>query len=287
MARHLELCEFGSVSGFDIVIVQVMDFGAEAGFDNAVRMPVTLDFGGIAYFDNAGAVRREVEVADFGAEAGFDITFTLAADTRTSWTTVVGAARDFCHEVQPYVRGKTVQQTEYGTLTLYTRQFNVPRGNHGQAILETMLTPGAHMRATWADEWFSLALDGPKVMGGAQVHQKLTKDAATGSDVVQVTFAAIKTLTPVVSAAYNETRRFRPMSKTAFDEQGVSYGIAPSRTATGIPQPGDTIADATGRSWSCGTVEFNENILPGRILVTVPWFRYKADTAIVRAATHD
>jgi len=228
-----------------------------------------------------GSHPPETLTCSFGIKSAI-VDSTLPADGRTNWTTVATAARDFCHEVQPLVRGKTVQQAEYGTLTLYTRQFNIPRGNHGQAILETILAPGAHMRTTWAnDEWFSLALDGPKAMSGAQVHQHVTKAGATGSDVVQVTFAAIKTLAPV-SSAYTATAR-RLLSSDAFGATYVEWGIAPSLSAAGVPCAGTWLFGYAGNfAPICFHVEPSDTALPGRWLIKSTYRQKLVDNSSVR-----
>jgi len=215
-----------------------------------------------------------------GVEAS--VTVTLPTDSRTTWVSVVDTAPDQVHELKPVTRSKTVQFTEYGTLTVYTRHFIVPRGNHGHAALETVLAPGAHMRAIWADEWFSLAIDGPKVMGGADIKQSETN----GKDEITISFAAIKTLAPV-GTGYNVTAR-RQTGADAFSTTFVEWGIAPSLTASGLPEPGDVLFGYGGTyAPKCIGVVPDSTALPGRWLVRSTYRARLADVTIMPPNTLD
>ncbi|HUT14192.1 MAG TPA: hypothetical protein VMY42_27145 [Thermoguttaceae bacterium] len=207
---------------------------------------------------------------------------TLPTDSRTTWVSTVDTAQTECHETQPFVRGKTVQDAEYGRLTIYIRQFTIPRGNHGQAILQTILAPGAHMKNIWADEWFSLALDGPKAMPGATVRQHAPGGVATGKDAVEVTFAAIKTLDPMTAGVYNATAR-RLVARDAFGETWVEWGIAASMATTGVPTPG-TVLKGFGGVYSpkCVHVDPNDLALPGRLLIKTTYRRRFANPFILK-----
>jgi hypothetical protein len=211
-----------------------------------------------------GRLITEPLTESVGAEAS--VIVTLPADSRTTWVSTVDTAADECHEIKPFVRGKAVQALDYGTVTFYSRQFTVPRGNHGQAALETVLAPGAHMKTIWADGWFSLALDGPKALPVAKVEQFVTAGAATGKDAVQVTFAAIKTLEPV-GTGYSATAR-RLVSSDAYGKVYVEWGIAPSLSAAGVPVPG-TILKGYGGVYApkCVMVDPSDLTLPGRWLI--------------------
>ena len=205
------------------------------------------------------------------------VVVTLPADSRVTWVSVVGSAPEHVRELKPFVRSKTVQLAEYGTLTIYSRRFFVPRGNHGHAALETVLAPGAHMKKIWADEWFSLALDGPKVMGGADIKQSNTN----GVDEVQVQFAAIKTLN-AVGTGYNATAR-RQTGTDAFGTSYVEWGIAPSLAAIGIPQEGDVLFGYGGTyAPKCVDVVPDSTVLPGRWLIRSTYRARVANTVVMR-----
>ncbi|HUU82393.1 MAG TPA: hypothetical protein VM243_02710 [Phycisphaerae bacterium] len=207
--------------------------------------------------------------------------FTLPTDTRTTWVSVVQGSQTECPEVLPLVRTKQVKVSEYGRLTIYGRQFVVPRGNTGQAILETLLAPGAHMQDIWADEWFSRAIDGPKV-SDVGVQQYFKDEAATGSDVAAVTFVAIKTLDPVLAGAYCATARYM-VSRDAFGETYVEWGIAASMATTGVPMPG-TVLKGFGGVYSpkCVQVDPNDTVLPGRWLIKSTYRRKLANPFILK-----
>jgi len=210
-----------------------------------------------------------------GIEAA--VVVTLPADSRTTWVSVVDAAPEHVHEIKPVRRSKTVQLAEYGTLTVYIRHFTLPRGNHGHAALETVLAPGAHMKAIWADEWFSLAIDGPKALGGADIKQSTTN----GVDEVQVQFAAIRTLEPV-GTAYNATAR-RQTGTDAFGTSYVEWGIAPNLGATGIPKPGDLLFGYGGTyAPKCIDVVPDNTVLPGRWLLRSTYRARRSDVTVMR-----
>ncbi|HUU83798.1 MAG TPA: hypothetical protein VM243_09870 [Phycisphaerae bacterium] len=284
-SQPYQLADLGTdAADFAVGTTRVMELGATAAdFENVVRERVTLGLGALETgFDVVTLLLHGDELFDFGAEdAGFDVIATLPTDTRASWASVITAAQLMCHEVQPAVRTKEIRHMPYGRVTVYGRQFIIPRGNHGQAILENVLARGAHMRAIWATEWFSLGLDGPKA-GDATIHQHMQGDKATGSDLVQVGFIAIKTLDLVVDGSYTATTRMLPKAGDVFGDRGVTYGIAPSRTATGLPYAGNVIsAYQPYNVWHCTEVTFDEDALPGRVLVTAAWARHKKETGIV------
>ena len=286
-SQPYQLMELGTTAAdFGINTTLVMELGTDAAdFQNNVRERQTLDIGAAETdFDIVTITLYDADVLDMGAEdAGFDVTATLPTDSRTTWLDVVATARDACHEVQPVVRTKQVKQMPYGTVTVYGRQFVIPRGNVGQAILEDVLARGSHMRSIWASEWFSLALDGPKA-GDAEVQQHVKDGKATGADIVSVPFIAIKTLATAVDG-YNMTRKLLPRGTGAFADEGVSYGIAPSRTATGVPAVGDIItAYQPYDVWRCTGTAFDDDTLPGRVLVMASWVRHKQETTIVEPA---
>jgi len=207
--------------------------------------------------------------------------WTMPVDTRTNWVEAVEEADDHCKEITPLVRTKQVKLSEYGRLTIYGRQFTIPRGNRGQAVLETVLAHGAHMRAVWADEWFSLDLDGPK-LADVSVGQYVKDRQATGLDVAQATFIAIRTLGPVASSAYNATARTL-VGQDALGETWVEWGIAPSLAASGIPAPGSVMTGFSGvYAPKCQAVQANDMALPGRWLIKSTYRRRLANPFILK-----
>jgi len=214
-----------------------------------------------------------------GVEASLVV--TLPADSRTTWASVVATAPDHVHE-HKLGRTKVVQYPEYGIITVYNRVFIVPRGNHGQAALETVLAPGAHMKTLWADEWFSLAIDGPKAMPGAEVRQS----DKNGTDEVSVSFAAIKTLN-TVGTGYNVTAR-RRIGEDAFGETYVEWGIAPALSASGIPKAGDVLFGYSGTNApKCARVDPDDRVLPGRWLIRSTYRARAGVPVILRPNTTD
>jgi len=283
-SQPYRLCELGTTdAGFDLGTTQVMELGtAVADFQNNVRERVTGELGIVeAQMGVVTITYREAQVLEMGAEdAGFNVTATISADTRDTWLDVTASADSECHEVLPLVRTKQVARRPYGTVTVYGRRFILPRGDVGQAILETTLARGSHMKTIWADEWFSLKLDGPKA-GDIEIQQEMKDDVPTGADIAAVSFVAIKTLNAVVDG-YNQTANLRPRADNAFGGEGVTYGIAPSRDATGVPKAGDVLqAYQPHRTWRCTGVEFDEDALPGRVLVVASWRRYERETALM------
>ena len=214
---------------------------------------------GVVTSIRASIPRRCTEAVGVGTA----LVVTLPTDSRATWTSVVLTAPGTLHEVQPLTRRKLTQIAEYGTLTIYVRTFALPRGNNGQAILETVLAPGSHLQPAWEAAWFSLAVDGPKLANGVEVRQQ----GKQGADEAEVRFIAIKTLEPVTPGAYNATAR-RQTGADAFGTTFVEWGIAPSLAASGIPVPGDVLFGSSGAyAPKCINTVPDDTVLPGRWLI--------------------
>ena len=274
-SQPYQLMELGTTgAGFDLGTTQVMELGTSAAdFQNNVRERQTAELGAPdAGFDIVTITLRAAQVLDLGTEdAGFDVIATLPADTRTGLS-LAGVANRL-QPITPFPIG-VPQRTPYGTVTTWMRQFNCKDWRTAQAAMADVLAFGSHIRPRWIDEYCSLRLDGPKV-------QSLSA-AAKGTDVVLTAVYAAIALLGAYTDGYNATRKLMPKGAGAFGDEGVSYGIAPSRTATGIPKAGDIITAYQAYDlWRCTGTAFDEDALPGRVLVEASWVRHKKETSIV------